>query len=284
MNYRHAFHAGNAADVLKHAVLTLALQRLTEKAKPLRVIDTHAGGGRYRLDGTEALRTGEAASGIGRLIGPAAEPLPPRIASLLAPYLDAVRAANAPGRLDVYPGSPLLALALLRPDDRLVANELLPEDAASLRQCLRGDDRSKVLAMDGWQALRALLPPKERRGLVLVDPPFEEAGELERLIDGLADGIRRFATGTYLLWLPVKAPRQVASFKSALRRLGLEKLLWVELHTEAIATAEKLAGSALVILNPPFGLEDRLAELLPFLAVRLATGPGAGWEVAPLGS
>ena len=282
MNYRHAFHAGNAADVLKHAVLALALQQLTAKPKPLRVIDTHAGIGRYRLDGPEASRTGEWIAGIGRLLGPAAEPMPPAIAELLAPYLDAVRAVNQPGRIDAYPGSPLLALILLRAEDRLVANELHPEDAASLRGCLRGDARAKVMQMDGWQALRALLPPKERRGLVLVDPPFEEAGELERLLEGLADGLRRFATGTYLLWLPVKEPHQVASLKSALRRLGLAKLLWVELHTETIATAERLAGSALVVLNPPFGLEQRLAELLPFLATRLATGPGAGWELTSL--
>lgn len=284
MNYRHAFHAGNAADVLKHAVLALALQRMTAKPKPLRVIDTHAGVGCYRLDGPEASRTGEWIAGIGRLLGAVAAPVPADVADLLAPYLDAVRAVNPPGRLDVYPGSPLLALTLLRPDDRLVANELHPGDAAGLRQCLRGDARAKMLSMDGWQALRALLPPKERRGLILVDPPFEEPGELERLVEGLAGGVRRFATGTYLLWLPVKEPRRIAGLKAALGRLNLEKLLWVELHSETVATAEKLVGSALIILNPPFGLELQLGQLLPFLAEHLATGPGAGWELAQLSS
>jgi 23S rRNA (adenine2030-N6)-methyltransferase len=282
MNYRHAFHAGNFADVLKHAILALALKLLTGKPKPLRVIDTHAGTGSYRLDAEQARRTGEWHTGIGRLLGPSAAPLPAEMAALLAPYLDAVRCANPPGRLDVYPGSPALALALLRPTDRLIASELHPEDAASLRQCLRGDPRAKVLALDGWQALRALLPPKERRGLILIDPPFEEPGELERLADGLAEGVRRFATGTYLLWLPVKEPRQVASFRAALERLGLKRLHWVELHTETIATADRLAATALVILNPPFGLEKQLAELLPFLAERLATGPGSGWQLGPV--
>lgn len=284
MNYRHAFHAGNAADVLKHAVLALALQRMTAKPKPLRVIDTHAGVGCYRLDGPEASRTGEWIAGIGRLLGAVAAPVPADVAELLAPYLDAVRAVNSPGRLDFYPGSPLLALTLLRPDDRLVANELHPGDAEGLRQCLRGDARAKVLSMDGWQALRALLPPKERRGLVLVDPPFEEPGEFERLVEGLADGVRRFATGTYLLWLPVKEPRRIASLKAAVGRLKLEKLLWVELHSETVATAEKLVGSALIILNPPFGLDLQLGRLLPFLAEHLATGPGAGWELSQLAS
>ncbi len=282
MNYRHAFHAGNFADVLKHAVLALALKLLTIKPKPLRVIDTHAGVGSYRLDSDEALRTDEWRTGIGRLLGPSAPPMPDEIAALLAPYLDAIRAANPPGSLDVYPGSPALALALLRSTDRLIANELHPEDVINLRKAMRGDARAKVLAMDGWQALRALLPPKERRGLILIDPPFEEAGEFERLIDGLSEGVRRFATGTYILWLPVKEPHQIASFKAALGRLGLERLLWVELRTEAVATADRLAAAALIILNPPFGLEAQLTQLLPFLADRLATGPGNGWQIAPI--
>ena len=282
MNYRHAFHAGSFADVLKHAVLAMALELLTTKPKPLRVIDTHAGIGSYRLDSDEARRTGEWQSGIGRLIGPSAGPLPDDISALLAPYLSAVGGCNSGGELQVYPGSPSLALALLRSDDRLIANELHPADAEALHRNLRGDPRAKVLSLDGWQALRALLPPKERRGLILIDPPFEEPGEFQRLIDGLEQATRRFATGTYVLWLPVKEPRQVASFRAALARLGLGKLFWLELHTEALATAGKLAGTAVVILNPPFGLEARIGKLMPFLADRLATGPGASWRFGPL--
>ena len=284
MNYRHAYHAGNFADVLKHAVLALVLRRLTVKPTPLRVIDTHAGIGRYDLASVEATKTGEWRLGIGRLIGPDAAPLPDEAGSLLAPYIDAVRAINSPGQLESYPGSPLLALHLMRDDDRLVANELHPEDTVLLKGSLRGDPRAKVLSMDGWQALRALLPPKERRGVVLIDPPFEEAGELERLTLGLRDGLRRFATGVYVLWLPVKSPQQIASFKSALRGLALPKVMWVELHTEEVLAAERLVGTALAIVNPPFGLDDQLSTLLPFLIERLATGPDAGFELSALSS
>ncbi len=282
MNYRHAFHAGNFADVLKHIVLVLALARMAQKPKPLRVIDTHAGIGRYPLDGPEAGRTDEWRGGIGRLLGPDAAPIPPEIAALIAPYLDAVRRLNADGHLLVYPGSPDLALSLMRGDDRLVAAELHPEDYETLRWTLRGDLRAKAMRIDGWQAIRALLPPKERRGLVLVDPPFEVPGEAERLVAALADGVRRFATGTYLLWLPIKDQGAVARLVAALSGLGLEKMLWVELRTESVATAEGLAASAVVILNPPFGLDEQIATLLPFLAERLATGPGAGWRLEPI--
>ena len=285
MNYRHAFHAGNFADVLKHSVLALALRRLTAKPKPLRVIDTHSGIGTYRLDASEAERTGEWLNGIGRLLGPEAPAIPPDMDALITPYLDIVRAANAPGQLLVYPGSPAITLALLRLEDRLVASELHPEDVALLRQSLRGDRRAKVLALDGWQALRALLPPKERRGLVLVDPPFEEPGELQRLRDGLVDGLRRFATGTYMLWLPIKDPHQIAGFETAVRELELEKekVLWAELRVGPIAAIGPLAATALVIVNPPFGLAEELAKLLPFLADRLASEPGSGsWRLHPL--
>lgn len=279
MNYRHAFHAGNFADVLKHAVLTLALKRLTQKAKPLRVIDTHAGIGSYRLDGPEALRTGEWKGGIARLLAAEDEPLPIAIENLLAPYLDAVRAANPDGRLNVYPGSPDLALRLLRPNDRLIASELHPEDVEVLRRTLRGDPRAKVLALDGWQALRALLPPKERRGLILIDPPFEEPGEQGRLLSGLADGLRRFATGTYLLWLPIKDLSQIASLKRDLGQFSRAEMMWAELRIAPVAPDGPLVATALVLVNPPYGLNEDLAVLLPFLATRLAVTPGGGWDL-----
>jgi 23S rRNA (adenine2030-N6)-methyltransferase len=283
MNYRHAFHAGNFADVLKHAVLARTLRLLTRKPKPLRVVDTHAGIGSYRLDGPEAQRTGEWIGGIGRLLGPdpstGAEPLPDTVAPVLAPYLDIIRAANPDGSLVRYPGSPAIALALLRPDDRLIANELHPDDGEMLRRSLHGDRRVKVLAMDGWQAVRALLPPKERRGLVLIDPPFEEAGELDRLAAGLADGIRRFATGVYMLWLPVKDQGRIAAFQHTLRGLGLPSVLWAELRVAPVLPDGPLTATALALVNPPYGLADELAALLPFLADRLAVTPGGGWDL-----
>ncbi|MGE0765752.1 MAG: 23S rRNA (adenine(2030)-N(6))-methyltransferase RlmJ [Hyphomicrobiaceae bacterium] len=279
MNYRHAFHAGNFADVLKHAVLALALKRLTQKAKPLRVIDTHAGVGSYRLDAPQARRTGEWQGGIGRLIGPDAAPLPTAVEAVLSPYLDVVRSANTGGELRVYPGSPSLALTLLRTGDRLIANELHPEDAVLLREILRSDHRAKVLELDGWQAIRALLPPKERRGLVLIDPPFEEAGESERLVTGLRDGMRRFATGTYLIWLPIKHDRQIPSFERTLRQVAPAKVLWIELRVAPIAPDGPLTATALAVVNPPFGLIPDVTVLLPFLSDRLATEPGGGWDI-----
>lgn len=283
MNYRHAFHAGNFADVLKHAVLALILKHLGQKPKPYRVIDTHAGLGYYRLDSEEAQRSGEWRHGIGRLIGADVAAIPPDIGLLLDPYLDVVRSLNPEGHLTAYPGSPALALALMRPDDRLIANELHPEDATALRRAIATDFRAKVLSIDGWQALKALLPPKERRGVVLIDPPFEVAGEFSRLSSGLSQAVARFATGTYLLWFPVKNERAVIAFRTALDELGLDKILWCELRTEAVATAEHLVGTGLIVLNPPFKLEQQLATLLPFLAAHLASGEGASWRLDRVG-
>ena len=273
MNYRHAFHAGNFADVLKHAVLARVIAHLKQKSTPFRVIDTHAGAGLYDLHGNEAARTGEWLDGIGRLLGPDAAPVPENVQALLEPYLATVRALNDGGPLRAYPGSPRLALALMRGDDRLIANELHPEDRDRLEATLRRDDRAKVLGLDGWQALRALLPPRERRGIVLIDPPFEEPGEFERLQQGLAAAVARFATGVYLLWYPLKSADAASAFERGLSTAGHDKLLCVEL--KVADRSEKLAAAGLMILNPPFRLEDELQVLLPFLAERLAVGAGA---------
>src|SRR5690348_18334767 len=186
MNYRHAFHAGNFADVLKHAVMTRILVRLRQKPQAFRVIDTHAGAGLYDLAGPEASRTGEWRSGIGRLMGAA---LDDEVHTLLAPYLDVVTALNG-GALRLYPGSPLLARAMLRAQDRLLACELEPGAAAALARNLRGDARAKAVTIDGWVALNAYVPPKERRGLVVIDPPYEDAGEFSRLAAAL-EGARQ---------------------------------------------------------------------------------------------
>lgn len=278
MNYRHAFHAGNFADVLKHAVLALVVEHLKQKPAPFRIVDTHAGAGLYDLAGDAATRTGEWRDGIGRLIGLDAQPLPDAAARLLAPYLDAVRTVNAPGRLTRYPGSPALVLHLLRPVDRLVANELHAEDRAALALSLGRDRRAKVLGIDGWQALKALLPPRERRGAVLVDPPFEQEGELDRLVAGIGAALARFAGGTYLLWHPVKDRAAVRAFHARLAALGTDKLIAVELDVGRRPGLERLRASGLVVVNPPFRLEEQLARLLPLLAERLAQGPGAGFR------
>jgi 23S rRNA (adenine2030-N6)-methyltransferase len=272
MNYRHAYHAGNFADVLKHLLLALVIEHLKLKPAPFRVIDTHAGVGRYDLAGREAGKTGEWLGGIARIL---AEPLPPAVAGLMAPYLEAVAAENAAGGLAHYPGSPLIARRLMRPGDVLVVNELHPEDHAGLAALFARDPQVKVLNLDGWTALKSLLPPKERRGVVLVDPPFEEAGELDRLVTGLKDAQRRFATGTVLLWYPIKSLKVVDRFYAALQTLALDKVLTVELFIRPPDDPDRLNGCGLVVFNPPFTLADRLKLILPELAARMAVEPGA---------
>ncbi len=277
MNYRHAYHAGNFADVLKHLVLTLVIAHLKQKPAAFRVIDTHAGVGRYELMGMEAGKTEEWKGGIGRLLE---EPLPDSVAAVMAPYLRIVQEENAGDALTAYPGSPLIARHLLRPQDSLVANELHPEDHALLQRLFARDSQVKVLHLDGWTALKSLLPPKERRGVILVDPPFEEAGELRRLATGLKEAHRRFATGTVLLWYPIKALRPVDAFHNAIAGLGLEKLFVVELFIRSPEDPERLNGTGLVILNPPFTLADHLQTILPELTRRLAVDDGATYLLA----
>jgi 23S rRNA (adenine2030-N6)-methyltransferase len=279
MNYRHAYHAGNFADVLKHAVLARIVAYLRGKPAPFRVIDTHAGSGRYLLSSRQARATEEWKGGIGRLLGPDARP-PPDLVRFLAPYLEAVRAANAGRRapspprpppqpvLELYPGSPAIALHLMRPQDRLIANELHAEELQRLMESVGGDPRAKIMSLDGFVALRALLPPKERRGVVLIDAPFEEAGELERVADGLRQGLRRFATGVFIAWYPIKDMRPITRFHARLALMGM-RLLRVEILLARPAD-EALNGCGLVIANPPYTLEGELAAALGPLGRSLA--------------
>lgn len=284
MNYRHAYHAGNFADVLKHAVLALVIEHLKRKDAPFRVIDTHAGAGRYQLGSVEAGKTGEWRHGIGRLLGRQARPLPPDVASQLEPYVEAVRSENANGGLDVYPGSPMLALRLMRATDTLIANELHPEERTLLRIAIGADRRAKVMALDGWVALKSLLPPKERRGVVLIDPPFEVSDEFDRIIAGLAQGLQRFATGIYVVWYPIKDPEPVARFHAGLSDLGLPKLMRIELMIQRASEPERLNGCGLIVANPPYTLEGDLTAMLPDLSRRLAVGTGAGYRLDWLGT
>ncbi|MCC0033857.1 MAG: 23S rRNA (adenine(2030)-N(6))-methyltransferase RlmJ [Hoeflea sp.] len=279
MNYRHSYHAGNFADVLKHAVLARIITYLKRKEQAFRVIDTHAGIGLYDLSSVEAQKTGEWRDGIGRVIG--AE-LSSDLKSFLAPWLDAVEALNPEGGLLHYPGSPKLTRQLMRKQDRLTAIELHPDDAAQLRQVFEGDYQVRVIELDGWLSLGAHLPPKEKRGLVLIDPPFEEAGEYDRMIDGLARATRRFPGGTYMLWHPIKADSPLGAFDNKLIALGRPRTLTVRLFARANQTAPGLNGSGLVIINPPFTLEAELRQVLPELARLLAQGTGAGSEVRML--
>ncbi|MGD9827453.1 MAG: 23S rRNA (adenine(2030)-N(6))-methyltransferase RlmJ [Hyphomicrobiaceae bacterium] len=275
MNYRHAYHAGNFADVHKHAVLALVLAHLSAKVTPFRVVDTHAGIGRYDLAAVEAEKTGEWTAGIGRLLGEDSAPIPDEITPLLAAYLDAVRAENADGVLRWYPGSPRIARSLLRPDDRLIAVELHPEDTQALAAEFRRDRQVKVLAIDAWHALKSLLPPKERRGLVLIDPPYESTTEVDDTFAGLRAGLRRFANGVFMLWYPIKATASALDMQARLAQLEVDKLLISELVVRRPDGDGRLHGSGLALVNPPFQLRAQLDVLLPFLAARLSQGKGA---------
>lgn len=266
MNYRHAFHAGSFADVFKHAVLCRLLHYLRGKPGAFRVIDTHAGAGLYDLASSEASRGAEWHDGIERLM---AAKLPDAAAALLAPYLEVIGALNEPGRLRVYPGSPAIARAWLRPQDRLVACELEPTAAAALARHLRGDSRIKTIATDGWSALSAYVPPPERRGLVLVDPPFEQDADFHRLSHGLETAHRRWATGSYMLWYPIKGRTEPDALAKRLRRLGIGKILRAELSVAPPSDPTRLTGSGLILVNPPWTLSDELAVLLPPLAAVL---------------
>jgi len=286
MNYRHAFHAGNPADVMKHAALARILAYLGRKDAPFRVLDTHAGAGFYDLAGADAQRTLEADAGIEAVLAAAdAGRLPEKAAPLLAPYLDAVRQMRAESGRRLYPGSPALALALARPQDRFLFCELNKDERAKLEKRLGADGRAKILPQDGWQALGAHLPPRERRGLVLVDPPFEEPGEFHRLAAGLGEAYRRFATGIFMLWYPIKDLRAVDGFRREIGALRLPKTLKVELDFAEVRRAGELSGSGLIIVNPPFTLADELRVVLTALAPLLARdGKGrarVSWITAP---
>ena len=276
MNYKHAFHAGNFADVVKHALLTRILLHLAVKPAPFRFIDTHAGEGRYDLASAAADRTGEWRGGV-ELVRAAR--LPADAAALLAPYL-AIVAGLGPSE---YPGSPLVAAALLRRSDRMICCELVPAAAARLRDVL--GRRAKVVALDGYAALNAFVPPVERRGLVLVDPPFEAADEFARLTDALATAHRKWATGVYAAWYPLKTPGAGQAFATALTSAGLSRLLRMELWVDAPDARRRLAGMGLIVVNPPFPLGAEAEILLPALATVLARDPAAaGWRAERLGA
>lgn len=276
MNYRHVYHAGNFADVVKHAVLARLVEYLKRKDKAFRVIDTHAGIGLYDLGSAEAQKTGEWLDGIGRLIE---AKLPADAAELLAPYLQAVTAQNPDGGVSAYPGSPVIARHLLRKQDRLSAIELHPEDAATLARRFEGDYQTRVMELDGWLALGAHLPPKEKRGLVLVDPPFEIGGEFERLVDGLVKAHKRWPGGIFALWYPVKDRKAVMAFREALAGAGIPKIMDIEFYIRSPSLEPRLDGTGMVVVNPPYQLESELKIMLPALSKVLAQAPGARWSV-----
>lgn len=262
MNYRHLYHAGNFADVLKHAVLALVLAHLRVKDSPFFALDTHAGAGLYDLRAPEAQKTAEAAGGIGALAAREGE-----LPQTLTPYMDIVHRFNTDNKtVAVYPGSPLLIQDRLRDDDRMVACELHPEQAAMLGRSLGRDRRVRVETRDGYAALRALLPPPQRRGLVLIDPPFEKPDEFSQMIRSLKEGYKRFSNGIFLLWHPIKSLAPVQDFHAQIRACGIADVMAASLFLRPPEDPALLNGSGLVIVNPPWTLEAALEKLLPDLA------------------
>lgn len=277
MNYRHAFHAGGFADVVKHIVLVRILTWLQDKPGAFRVIDTHAGAGLYDLTGEEAQRTGEWLTGIARVMQAR---FSETVLPLVTPYLDIVRAFNPPAQLKAYPGSPLIARALLRPQDRLTACEVEPKARKHLIAALRRDTQARVVDLDGWTALPAFVPPKERRGLVLIDPPYEDKDEFTRLADGFTEAFSKWPTGSYLLWYPAKSRRATDALARHVAEVAASgatpgKCLRLEFSAAPQAADSALVSAGLLLVNPPWMLMGELKAILPELEKPLGQG-GAG--------
>jgi 23S rRNA (adenine2030-N6)-methyltransferase len=269
MNYRHAYHAGNFADVHKHAALTLLMAHLRRKDTPFHVLDTHAGIGRYDLESVEAGKTREWEGGIGKVIG--------RTDPILEEYLSLVRAENAELSLRFYPGSPWLLRRLMRPIDRLTLVELHPEDAGALRGLFQRDRQTQIREEDAYQALKATLPPKERRGLALIDPPYEKTDEMQALTRGLAEALRRWPTGIYAIWYPIKSASEVDRLKSEIANLG-RPCLADELMLYDTSDENRLNGSGIILINPPWQLDGQLALLTRCLHAALGCQGKTGMQ------
>jgi 23S rRNA (adenine2030-N6)-methyltransferase len=270
MNYRHAYHAGNFADVHKHMALVAILLHLRKKDKPFAIIDTHAGGGLYDLAGPEAAKTNESGDGIAKLRGV------PMQTPALRHYLEIVDGFGP----DRYPGSPLIAAQLLRERDRLIAIEKHPEEFESLRRALTSFRNAHAVCGDGYRQLNALLPPAERRGLILLDPSYEDAGETEALASAFANAYRRFPTGIFLIWHPLKMKSKIETFAGELRSAARLKLLSLTIDVDqADSSGDRLSASGVLVVNPPHALDLEMeaasAEILP----PLARGAGASATV-----
>lgn len=268
MNYRHIYHAGNFADVFKHLIIARIIEYLKKKDHAFRVIDTHAGTGIYDLSSEEAQKTGEWIDGIGRILS---KPIDRQIEPLVNPWLDVVFALNgSKEKLTRYPGSPVLIRKLLRKQDRLTAIELHEADYKKLAGNFTGDYQARIIHLDGYLALGAHVPPKEKRGLILVDPPFEKTDEFERLVEGLIKAYKRFPGGIYALWYPVKHYNELNWFMNELKGTGITKILRLELRIKQRSQTPGLDGCGMIIVNPPYVLPKEMKQLKAFLLDRLA--------------
>lgn len=272
--YRHAFHAGNHADVLKHIVLTLVLRYMNQKDKPYRLIDTHAGAGGYSLEGQYAQKKGEYLQGIGRLWG--RDDLP----AAAAEYVDLVKQFNPDGQMEQYPGSPAFARMLLRPQDQLRLFERHPTDHRILAAFVDGARGVEVYDTDGFEGLKGQVPPSSRRAVVLMDPSYEGHGDYSRVIAALREAIERFAEGVYVVWYPQVQKLEAAQLPRRLEGLAPKGWLHVRLTVQLPdSQGFGLAGSGLFILNPPYTLHDQLLELMPYLVDVLGQYEGANYLI-----
>ena len=277
MNYRHAYHAGNFADVLKHVVLMMLIEHLKKKPAPFFYLDTHAGRGRYDLSEAQSQRSGEYKNGVGRVLEAARASLPAEVAA----YADLVRQSAGKGHsaITAYPGSPLIVAGMRRPGDRLVLMETQPREAAALRDALGREKLVSVLESDGYAALKAHLPPRENRGLVLIDPPYESDLEFDRVLAGIELAHERWPTGTFCIWYPLTDRAGPARFHRDLERSGIRKVLDARFRVLPADTQLGMAGAGLVIVNPPWLLDERLAALLPQLHALLSPEGLGGTDV-----
>lgn len=276
MNYRHIYHAGNFADVVKHIILSRVILYMQRKDAAFRVLDTHAGIGLYDLSSEEAQKTGEWRTGIG-LIMEAAAKVPKDVKPLIEPYLEAVRSFNSEEGIQQYPGSPLLTRKLLRNQDRMTALELHPDDFETLQTHFEGDYQARITHLDGWLGLKSHMPPKERRGVTLVDPPFEVFHEFFNLLKGMQDANSRFSSGTVLMWYPIKNRQACDEFRSELYKTKIPAILDVSLEIRPQkGRVNTFDGTGMAILNPPYALEKELKLIVPWLKNILEENKGSG--------
>lgn len=269
LSYRHSFHAGNHADVLKHTVQSLIIESLKEKDKPFLYLDTHAGAGRYQLSGEHAERTGEYLEGIARIWQ--RDDIPEELAA----YMSVVGHFNRNQNLRYYPGSPLIARQLLREEDKLQLTELHPSDFPLLRSEFQKDDRTRVSRADGYQQLKAQLPPLSRRGFILMDPPYELKTDYQDVVKGIQEGYKRFATGTYALWYPVVMRQQIKKMLRDLEATGIRRILQIELGVRPDSDQRGMTASGMIVINPPWKLEQQMKNVLPWLLkVLVPSGTG----------
>lgn len=274
LSYRHSFHAGNHADVLKHIVQMLIIENLQLKEKGFYYLDTHSGVGRYRLFSEEAEKTAEYQEGIARLWDK--EDLPEEVQR----YVSLVKKLNYGGKeLRYYAGSPFIAAQLLRPQDRALLTELHPADYPLLRNTFKDFANVSTKRDNGFQQLKATLPPKERRGLVLIDPPYELKEDYDLVVKAIEEGYKRFATGIYAIWYPVVLRQQTKRIIKGLENTGIRKILQIELAVRPDSEQRGMTASGIIVINPPWTLEDQMKKILPYLTRTLVPEGTGSWSV-----